>query len=48
MMTAISEIPKRKRDRPQKTTAAFMFNSNSELSSPPATSREEKVLPKQK
>lgn len=48
MMTATSEIPKRKRDRPQKTTAASMFNSNSELSSPPATSREEKVLSKQK
>ena len=48
MMTATSEMSKRKRSRPQKTTAVLMFNSDSELSLPPATSGEEKVLPKQK
>lgn len=46
MMTAISEMSKRKKSRPQKTTAALIFNSDSELSLPSATSREEKVLPK--
>lgn len=48
MMTTISEMPKQKRSRPQKTTAAPMSNSDFKLSLPPTMSGEKEALSKQK